>query len=474
MRSVEGSEPATELVRRHIEARSRRIAFSPTPAERAAIVAIGDAVGAGLAYVCAAAAFHSVRGLDTYIGWTPAAVFAAAWLAALFMVDGYDIQIPASRVRSLAVVLKGVPFAALLAAAFFFVEPYRVNRPVIALSTMLGGFFVLVIRWTAARLLLHEALAKRAILVAATQETPLLKAALESARYDHRVIGVVGAWPGNGRDLPKIGTTGELAQVAEREKVREIIVADPKSAEAHNAVEASINANLEMVTVLDLVERYQGRVPLEALSSEWFIHLPKNELSRRTYLWTRRLLEVVLVVLLLVPYLVLLPFIALSIKITSPGPVFLRQRRVGFAGREFTIFKLRTMHAGAEAAGHQWSARNDPRITTLGRYLRRSRLDEVPQLLNVLVGEMSLIGPRPERPEFVSDLQARLPFYRARLSVKPGISGWAQVKAGYAASLADTSTKLEYDLYYVKNQSLRLDLQIVLHTVFTVLGLRGR
>jgi exopolysaccharide biosynthesis polyprenyl glycosylphosphotransferase len=438
------------------------------------MVAIGDAVGAGLAYACASIAFHSVRGLGTSTDWTPAAVFAAAWLAALFMVDGYDIQIPASRVRSLAVVLKGVPFAGLLAAAFFFVEPYRVNRPVIALSTLLGGFFILVVRWTVARLLLHKALAKRAILVAAPHETPLLKAALESARYDYQVIGVVGAWPENGWDLPKVGTIPELAQVAEREKVRDVIVADPRSAEAQKAVEVSIEANLAMVTVLDLVERYQGRVPLGALSSEWFIHLPKNKLSRRAYLWTRRLFEMALVLLLLVPYLLLLPFIALLIKVTSPGPAFIRQRRVGFAGREFTMVKLRTMRADAEADGHQWSGRNDPRITTLGRYLRKSRLDEAPQLLNVLRGEMSLIGPRPERPEFVSALQTQLPFYRARLSVKPGISGWAQVKAGYAASLRDTATKLEYDLYYVKNQSLRLDLQIVLHTLFAVATLRGR
>jgi lipopolysaccharide/colanic/teichoic acid biosynthesis glycosyltransferase len=132
------------------------------------------------------------------------------------------------------------------------------------------------------------------------------------------------------------------------------------------------------------------------------------------------------------------------------------------------------MRSDAELAGPQWANRDDPRVTRIGRLLRVTRLDELPQAFNVLLGEMSFIGPRPERPEFVSQLEREIPHYRARLAVKPGISGWAQVKGGYAASVGDTVRKLEYDLYYVKYQSLRLDLQIVLHTLFTVLGLRGR
>jgi lipopolysaccharide/colanic/teichoic acid biosynthesis glycosyltransferase len=173
-------------------------------------------------------------------------------------------------------------------------------------------------------------------------------------------------------------------------------------------------------------------------------------------------------------FVLVLPVLAAAIKLDSRGPVFFRQRRVGQYGREFSIPKLRSMRCDAELGGHQWAEREDPRVTRVGRFLRLTRLDEVPQVLTVLKGEMSFIGPRPERPEFVTELAQLVPHYRARLAVKPGISGWAQVKGGYAGSVQEATRKLEYDLYYVKNQCLRLDLQIVLHTAFTVLGLRGR
>jgi lipopolysaccharide/colanic/teichoic acid biosynthesis glycosyltransferase len=166
--------------------------------------------------------------------------------------------------------------------------------------------------------------------------------------------------------------------------------------------------------------------------------------------------------------------LALLVRLTSPGPLFLRQTRVGRGGRPFTLFKLRTMVVDAEPDGPVWAAPDDPRITPVGRWLRRSRIDELPQVLNIARGEMSLIGPRPERPAFVDALAERIPFYRARHAVRPGLTGWATVHQGYAASEEEAMRRLQYDLYAIKHQSPWLDARILLATVGQVLGLRGR
>jgi sugar transferase (PEP-CTERM system associated) len=166
--------------------------------------------------------------------------------------------------------------------------------------------------------------------------------------------------------------------------------------------------------------------------------------------------------------------VAVIVKITSPGPVLFRQRRVGLNGSQFMVFKFRTMRKDAEAeTGAIWAAKNDPRITPAGRWLRRLRLDELPQLFNVLRGEMSIVGPRPERPEFVAVLQERIPYYRQRHCVKPGITGWAQINHKYGDTIEDAIIKLEYDLYYIKNLALSLDAYIVFHTLKTMLLARG-
>jgi len=168
-----------------------------------------------------------------------------------------------------------------------------------------------------------------------------------------------------------------------------------------------------------------------------------------------------------------IPFIVLAVRLSSPGPIFFRQTRVGLRGRPFSVIKFRTMRQDAEAKGAVWAAKNDPRVTPLGRFMRRTRLDEIPQLWNVLRGEMGFVGPRPERPEFVQWLSGEIPFYELRHLIRPGITGWAQVRYHYGASLEETKQKLEYDLYYVKHLSLGLDLLIMFETVKTILLGRG-
>jgi sugar transferase (PEP-CTERM system associated) len=178
--------------------------------------------------------------------------------------------------------------------------------------------------------------------------------------------------------------------------------------------------------------------------------------------------------LLLIVTFPLMLLVALSVRLSSPGPILLRQKRVGRGDVVFTVYKFRSMYADAEArTGAVWATRNDPRITPIGRFLRRARLDELPQLFNVLKGEMAIAGPRPERPEFVKTLSEKIPYYRQRHCVKPGITGWAQINYKYGDTIEDTIAKLEYDLYYIKNMSVSLDAYIFFHTLKTMLLSRG-
>jgi exopolysaccharide biosynthesis polyprenyl glycosylphosphotransferase len=170
----------------------------------------------------------------------------------------------------------------------------------------------------------------------------------------------------------------------------------------------------------------------------------------------------------------LMSIVAVAIKLSSRGPVLYRQTRVGWQGKHFTLYKFRSMYQGAETAtGAVWAAKDDARVTRVGRWLRLLRLDELPQFFNVLRGEMSIVGPRPERPEFVETLTERIPFYRQRLCVRPGITGWAQINHKYGDTMEDAARKLEYDLYYIKNLSPSLDAYILFHTLKTVLLSRG-
>ncbi len=221
-----------------------------------------------------------------------------------------------------------------------------------------------------------------------------------------------------------------------------------------------------------LMERLLGKLPLDGLnpSALIFTHGFNVKTSQQI---VRRLISIVVSFIGLVLCLPMIPFIILAVRLSSPGPIFFRQTRVGLRGRPFSVIKFRTMRQDAEANGAVWATKNDSRVTSLGRFMRKTRLDEIPQLWNVLRGEMGFVGPRPERPEFVEWLNAEIPFYELRHIIRPGITGWAQVRYRYGASLEETKQKLEYDLYYVKHLSVGLDLLIMFETIKTIVLRRG-
>jgi sugar transferase (PEP-CTERM system associated) len=219
-------------------------------------------------------------------------------------------------------------------------------------------------------------------------------------------------------------------------------------------------------------EKQTGKILVANLRPSWLI-FSDGFVKTDTTRMVKRAMDIGLALLGLVLSLPVMLVVALAVKLDSKGPVLFRQKRVGERGRIFVLNKFRSMSVDAERHGPVWAAARDPRVTRIGGWLRRSRLDELPQFWNVLVGDMSFVGPRPERPEFVGTLQREIPFYMGRHSVKPGITGWAQVRHRYAASVEDSLEKLQYDLYYIKNLSPLLDLVILLSTLQVVLFARG-
>jgi exopolysaccharide biosynthesis polyprenyl glycosylphosphotransferase len=272
-------------------------------------------------------------------------------------------------------------------------------------------------------------------------------------------------------DCAELSWDGDLRERFRR-AAPDIVVLSDVEARA-TAIESLLDAELPNARVVGVPEFYEhafGRVPVRDITPIWFmsmLHLYRRPYSRAT----KRLLDLVVAVAGLVFLAPLFLLVALAVKKSGPGPVIHRQTRMGERGKPFEVLKFRTMIDGAEEPGEaRWAEVDDPRVTGVGRFLRRTRFDELPQLWNVLRGEMSAIGPRPERPEFLPLLRKEVPFWGRRHLVKPGITGWAQVNIGYASSPESTAEKLSYDLYYLKNRSLVLDLAIVVKTVVVLIS----
>jgi len=221
-----------------------------------------------------------------------------------------------------------------------------------------------------------------------------------------------------------------------------------------------------------LLERLTGKLYLDGLRPSSFIY-SEGFRVRPSQQIARRIVSTLTAAVGLLLFLPFFPFVLLLVRLSSPGPIFFRQTRVGLGGRNFTVYKFRTMRTDAEVAGAKWATKNDPRVTRVGMYMRKTRLDEVPQLWNVLRGDMGFVGPRPERPEFVPWLSENIPYFDLRHMIRPGLTGWAQVRYGYGATLEESREKLEYDLYYIKHMSLGLDLLIMFETIKTILRRRG-
>lgn len=266
-----------------------------------------------------------------------------------------------------------------------------------------------------------------------------------------------------------LGTIDEIERLCVEHDIKEVVVG-PGPARNPRALDSMLHClrlGCRVTNLSTFYEQVLSEVPLDHLEPNWFLFADLKH-YREAQMIMKRAGDIVGASLGLLLTLPFWPIIALAIKLTSPGPVFYNQSRVGRNGEIFKLHKFRTMYMDSERAGHSWAAEDDPRITRVGWYLRRSRLDELPQLWNILLGQMSIIGPRPERPEFVGELAEKIQFYNERHLVKPGLSGWAQINYHYGASIEDARRKLQLDLWYIKHMSVELDLAIVLRTMGTM------
>jgi exopolysaccharide biosynthesis polyprenyl glycosylphosphotransferase len=276
-----------------------------------------------------------------------------------------------------------------------------------------------------------------------------------------------------------LGNLNNLQKIISQYSIDEIIIATETLTRKQismifNSL-AERNVNLKLLP--DIYEAVIGNILIPHGNISGFLSnivINPIQIARNWYVGLKRILDLIFSIIVLVIFSPIMLLIAISIKLTSPGPVVFRQERVGLNGRQFTMYKFRTMYKGAEDdTGPVWTSLNDPRITPLGKFLRLTRLDELPQLVNVIRNDMSIVGPRPERPYFVAQLIKEIPFYVERLSVKPGITGWAQVTYKYADTLEKNQEKLLADIFYIKNMSLSLDMWIFFMTIWTIIKEKG-
>jgi sugar transferase (PEP-CTERM system associated) len=403
--------------------------------------------------------------------------------ACLYYADLYDLRVVSDR-RELFIRLVQALGAAsfILAVVYYWFPDVVLGRGVFMIAAAM--IVTVVVGWR----LLYDWVGRRM----APRERLLLvgtnAAALTLARelYDRRqelgvaIVGFVDPDPAKlGQPVINPGVIGTIEDIPSIVRTRGVdrVVVSLVDARGKLPMDKLLEMKLERGVTFDhlasVYEDYTGKIAVENLRPSWLIF---SEGFRKTWslLAIKRLIDVFAAVLGLLVLAPIMALIAFLVRLTSSGPALYHQRRVGQHGLLFTVHKFRSMYSDAEAnSGAVWATSNDARITPLGRFLRHTRLDETPQLWNVLVGQMSLVGPRPERPEFVSSLSETIPFYGLRHGVRPGLTGWAQVRYTYGASVEDALEKLQYDLYYLKHVTIAFDLFILFATVKTVILRRG-
>jgi exopolysaccharide biosynthesis polyprenyl glycosylphosphotransferase len=427
-----------------------------------------DAVAVSLAFILA---FNlrtaEVRYAGFYLPRLGTVVVLVLWAVSGTVVDAWNVRAAVSMRLTLPRVSTALGLSLVGLLVVFLVVPYQITRPTMVLWAPLAWMLVMGERLLYGRLVAASSPPARIALVAdrdaLTRVWPEVKGHIRGL---YQVAAVV-----NPR---REDCTQRLCDVVQRRQVTEVVlgVRDDIDRELFRGLLTCNDAGIRVRSLADLYEELTGRLLLDQLGHTWLLGLPMRSQTSHIYAAIKRTLDVVIAIPALIVLGVLVLPLAVFVKLDG-GPVFHRQVRVGKHGRPFTVVKLRTMrHLPAEAT--TWTEAGDRRITLVGHLLRRLHLDELPQAWSILRGQMSLIGPRPEQPQYVEQLRSEIDFYNTRLTVRPGLTGWAQVNSGYGSSVDDARVKLSYDLYYVKHQSLSLDLIIMARTVMAVLSLSGR
>ena len=422
---------------------------------------------------------------EGYSAWVARAIVVAAVLqVCLHYGDLYDLRTTVDRRELLIGALRSLGAAsAILAIAYYWVPNLMLGRGVVALATLL--IMALLVGWriTFEWLSLRGQPAERLLIVGINGAAVSLARELFDRRSELGVelVGFIDSEPAKGLPPPDvspgvIGTVSNIPEIVRERRVDRVVVSLANARGALNMDELlamKMKLGVRFDHLASVYEQYTGKIAVENLRPSWMIFGDGFRKSP-TVAALKRASDVGLALIGLLLASPLMLIVSLVLRFGSNGSVLYSQTRVGKDGVNFTIFKFRSMRVDAEAAsGAVWSTQNDPRVTGVGRFLRRTRLDELPQLWNVLRGDMSIVGPRPERPEFIAELSQKIPFYGQRHVVRPGLTGWAQVRHRYGSTVDDAQEKLQYDIFYIKHLSVPFDIYIVLETVKTVLVRSG-
>ncbi len=410
-------------------------------------------------------------------------ILSVLWLGFEFLSGLYDLSVVVQIEATVRALVQTFILAVFAYLIIFFFVPTELPRGIVVYHGIAAVILIAAWRGIYVRLAPFAPFRRRALIVGAGRSGQTIAATIQAQFQPHYdLIGFIDDDPAKRAQvlsgLVVLGGEPELLPIVRQHRVEEIILAITHglSDKLFRAILDAKEIGVKITPMPILFEQITGRVPVEYVGDSWYVALPLDNASTSGIaLVSKRAFDIVAASIGLIAFGVLLPFIALAIRLDSRGPIFYLQARVGQGGRVFTVRKLRTMVTDAEQAGRAvWASKNDPRITRVGKFLRKTHLDELPQLWNILRGEMSVVGPRPERPEFVAQLEKQIPFYRLRHSVKPGMAGWALIKAGYVDNLESARLRVEYDLYYIKHQSIWLDFWILFQTVGQVLMFRGQ
>ena len=415
---------------------------------------------------------------DNYVIWF--IVIAFYFLLFGTILEMYDLQKAESRYK----IFKGLTITSSLVVVFFLMTPiYTPQLPANRLQIIYFFFsllgFICVWRFAYVGLITAPRFYKRVLIVGENFDINAIILDLEKKDPNYEIVGYVDS------DLNNVSISkcnrydvDELQNAVEDLKISEIIVTNSLQGvglKLYQNLIPLLKKGYPIKAYTQVYEELTGKIPVENVKNDFYCYFPFSRSNQnKLYLSFTRLADVLIALLGLVFLIIVIPFVLVINLFSNPGPLFYKQERVGKNGKKFKIVKLRSMVTNAEEKGAQWAVQNDTRITQFGKVLRKSRLDEIPQFINVLKGEMSFIGPRPERPVFVEELRKKIPFYEIRHVVKPGLTGWAQVNAKYASSEEDSLEKLQYDLYYIKRRNIFLDLRIFLKTLSTIVFFRGQ
>ncbi|MBL8133767.1 MAG: sugar transferase [Anaerolineae bacterium] len=471
--------------------------FSPLPrrrpqlpiSERRLLLALGDLAAVFISVVIAMRIWTQVSG-DPFSaefilprsGWF--VVLSVIWLLLASANDFFELQIAASRSRTFQRLFVITLQTWVVYIIVFFLAPVGMLPRLFVLYYGIASLILIglwrfnrpfLVGWASDR--------RRTLIVGADDSAEVIINTIRSeALSEYDVRGIIGSNSQVGSlitGVPVLGSGADVMNFVRRDRISLLIVTETSrlDAEAFQGVMDAYEAGISIVPMALEYERITGRVPIHHISGDWaviFLSIRNSDGIFDPFPPLKRLIDILLALIGLFLFVLIFPLVVLIQRLDSRGPVFYTQKRVGRHGRLFTVYKLRSMIPDAEAAsGPVFSSKDDKRVTRFGRFMRKSRLDEVPQLLNVLRGDMSIVGPRPERPEHISRLTEQIPFYRTRLIVRPGLTGWAQVRYDYGANDVDAMVKLQYDLYYIRHQSLLLDVNIMLRTVRKIASLSG-